>query len=92
MHLMKSCGNNRVSVTFPLPLLFLLSLFLSSLIIKPCLYAAPAYDLKTLLRNGASDQELRELLTTIVGQKGHYTKANSRVGTFEKFSMQSIGG
>jgi cyclic pyranopterin phosphate synthase len=58
--------------------------------IKPCLYVAPAYDLKALLRNGAGDQELRTVLTTIVGQKGRYTKVNSCVG--ERFSMQSIGG
>jgi len=60
--------------------------------IKPCLYAAPAYDLKGPLRNGAGDEELLALLRKIVGQKGHFTKVNSTVEIFEKFSMQSIGG
>jgi len=60
--------------------------------IKPCLYAAPVYDLKGSLRNGAGDQELRDLLTTIVRGKGQFTRVNSAVGELKKFSMQSIGG
>jgi cyclic pyranopterin phosphate synthase len=60
--------------------------------IKPCLYAASDYDLKQLLRSGAGDKELRDLLRTIVRGKGLFTKANSGVEEFEKFSMQSIGG
>ena len=60
--------------------------------VKPCLYAAPAYELKGLLRSGAGDEELLALLRTIVDQKARYTKVNSSVEIFEKFSMQSIGG
>ena len=46
MHLMKSCGKNRVSVKFPLLLLFLLLLFSSSLIVTPFLHAAEDFAVK----------------------------------------------
>ena len=60
--------------------------------IKPCLYAAPAYDLKGPLRNGAGDEQLRDLSRTIVRGKGQFTKVNSALEELKKFSMQSIGG
>lgn len=37
---MKSCGKNRASVTLPLLLISLLLLFVSLLVVKPCLFAA----------------------------------------------------
>jgi protein-L-isoaspartate(D-aspartate) O-methyltransferase len=46
MRLMKSCGKNRVSVTLPLLLIFLLLFFLSSVVIKPCLHAAEDFAVK----------------------------------------------
>lgn len=46
MHLIKSCGKNRVSVTLPLLPIFLLLLFLSSLVVKPWLHAAEDFSIK----------------------------------------------
>ncbi|UCC98488.1 MAG: GTP 3',8-cyclase MoaA [Phycisphaerales bacterium] len=60
--------------------------------VKPCLYAAPDYDLKTLLRSGAGDEQVRDLLRSILRGKGQFTRVNSAVQEFRRFSMQSIGG
>jgi cyclic pyranopterin phosphate synthase len=60
--------------------------------VKPCLYSTCHYDLKSLLRNGADDEELLNLLRTAVRQKSHYTRLNCPVGQSGEFSMQSIGG
>ena len=57
--------------------------------VKPCLYSAHQYDLKEMLRNGASDDEILRLIRKILHEKSRYTKLNSPA---EKFSMQSIGG
>jgi len=57
--------------------------------IKPCLYSAHTYDLKTLIRNQASDQQIRDLLKRIISEKGNYTKLNSLK---EGFSMCKVGG
>jgi len=57
--------------------------------IKPCLYSAHTYDLKTLIRNQASDQQMRDLLKRIISEKGNYTKLNSLK---EGFSMCNVGG
>jgi cyclic pyranopterin phosphate synthase len=60
--------------------------------VKPCLYSACHYDLKSLLRNGAGDEELLNLLRTAVRQKSHYTRLSYPMGQSGEFSMQSIGG
>lgn len=60
--------------------------------VKPCLYSTCNYDLKSLLRNGAGDDELLALLRTVVRQKSRYTRLNCPAGRSGKFSMQSIGG
>ena len=57
--------------------------------IKPCLYSAHTYDLKTLIRNQASDRQMRDLLKRIISEKGNYTKLNSLK---EGFSMCKVGG
>jgi len=57
--------------------------------IKPCLHAAQSYDLRALLREGAEDASLRDLLRRVIGEKGRYTRLNSQAGDF---LMQSIGG
>ena len=60
--------------------------------VKPCLYSTCNYDLKSMLRNGAGDDEIQTLLRTVVRQKSRYTRLNCPVGQSGEFSMQSIGG
>ncbi len=57
--------------------------------IKPCLYSSHTYDLKKLIRNQASDRQIRDLLKRIISEKGNYTKLNSLK---EGFSMCKVGG
>jgi cyclic pyranopterin phosphate synthase len=57
--------------------------------LMPCLYSAHTYDLKKLIRNGASDRQIRDLLSRIINEKGNYTKLNSLK---EDFSMCKVGG
>lgn len=57
--------------------------------LMPCLYSARTYDLKKLIRSGASDQQIRNLLSRIIHEKGNYTKLNSLK---EDFSMCKVGG
>jgi len=57
--------------------------------IKPCLHAAQSYDIRSLLRAGADDIALRDLIARAIGEKGRYTRLNSHAGDF---LMQSIGG
>jgi cyclic pyranopterin phosphate synthase len=57
--------------------------------LMPCLYSARAYDLKTLIRNGQSDRQIRDFLSLIITEKANYTKSNSLK---EEFSMCKIGG
>jgi cyclic pyranopterin phosphate synthase len=57
--------------------------------IKPCLYSTHHYDLKELIRSGAGDQQLRELLKKVIEEKPKYTKLNSFA---EEFSMREVGG
>ena len=57
--------------------------------IKPCLYSGHSYDLKKLMRNGASDRKVFDLLKKIMGEKSNYTKVNSFT---DEFSMRKIGG
>jgi cyclic pyranopterin phosphate synthase len=55
----------------------------------PCLYSTQAHDIKTLIRNGESDQQIRDFLNRIITEKANYTKSNS---VKEEFSMCKIGG
>ena len=57
--------------------------------LKPCLYAARTYDLRSLLRNGATDEQIRDFLNRVIGEKTLFTKLNSFK---EEFSMCGIGG
>jgi cyclic pyranopterin phosphate synthase len=57
--------------------------------IMPCLYSAHTYNLKKLIRNGASDQQVRDLLNRIITEKANYTKVNSLI---DSFSMCEVGG
>ena len=57
--------------------------------IKPCLHADQCYDVRRLLRSGAGDETIRELIREILREKNRYTRITS---TTEDFLMQSIGG
>jgi cyclic pyranopterin phosphate synthase len=57
--------------------------------IMPCLYSAHTYDLKKLIRSGASDLRVRNLLKKIISEKSNYTKMNSLK---DDFSMCEVGG
>jgi molybdenum cofactor biosynthesis enzyme MoaA len=57
--------------------------------IKPCLYSSKHYNVKQLIRTGASDKEVVELLKEILREKDRYTKLSSSVNEFD---MQKIGG
>ena len=57
--------------------------------IKPCLYSAQDYDIKQLIREGASDEHVRCLLQKIIVQKHTFTKLNTSAN---EFSMRKVGG
>jgi cyclic pyranopterin phosphate synthase len=57
--------------------------------VKPCLHSDQCYDVRRLLRGGASDETIRELIQEILREKRRYTRITS---TAEDFLMQSIGG
>ncbi len=57
--------------------------------LRPCLYSAHQYDLKKLIRSGASDKQVLALLERIIEEKHRYTKFNSFT---EEFSMRKVGG
>jgi cyclic pyranopterin phosphate synthase len=57
--------------------------------LMPCLYSSHTYDLKKLIRSGASNRQIRDLLSRIINEKGNYTKLNSLK---EDFSMCKVGG
>jgi cyclic pyranopterin phosphate synthase len=57
--------------------------------IRPCLYSTHHYDLRELIRSGAGDQQLQELLKMVIKEKPKYTKLNSFT---EEFSMREVGG
>jgi cyclic pyranopterin phosphate synthase len=57
--------------------------------IMPCLYSAHTYNLKKLIRSGACDSVILDLLERIISEKGGYTKMNSLK---ECFSMCEVGG
>jgi len=57
--------------------------------VRPCLYSAYSYDLKGLIRAGASDLQVLSLLKRIIAEKKNFTKLNSFT---EEFCMRDIGG
>jgi cyclic pyranopterin phosphate synthase len=57
--------------------------------IKPCLYSTHDYDVKQLVRGGASDEQVRNLLAKIIAQKHTFTRLNASA---KEFSMWKIGG
>jgi cyclic pyranopterin phosphate synthase len=57
--------------------------------VRPCLYSDHHYNVKELVRGGAGDEVVKDLLKKILNEKGNYTKLNSLA---KEFSMQNIGG
>lgn len=57
--------------------------------IKPCLYSAQNYDIRQLIREGASDKHITGLMQQIMVQKHTFTKLNSSA---KEFSMRKVGG
>ncbi len=57
--------------------------------IKPCLYSAQNYDIRQLIREGASDKHITDLMQQIMVQKHTFTKLNSSA---KEFSMRKVGG
>jgi len=57
--------------------------------VRPCLYSARHYNLKKLIRAGASDEAVLALLKKIIAEKPGYTRLNSLDG---KLSMRNVGG
>ena len=57
--------------------------------IKPCLYSPQEYDMRKLIRGGAPDEQVREVLKVIISRKHTFTRLNS---PGEGFSMRKIGG
>lgn len=57
--------------------------------VRPCLYSAGCYDIKKLVRGGAGDEQVLDLLKKIISEKANYTKLNSPAA---EFSMRSVGG
>ena len=55
----------------------------------PCLYSARTYDLGKLMRDGTTDEQIRDFLNKVIGEKARFTKLNSLK---EEFSMCGIGG
>jgi cyclic pyranopterin phosphate synthase len=57
--------------------------------VRPCLYSAHYYDVGSLVRSGAGDEEILELIKKIMWEKQLYTRLSC---TAEDFSMQNLGG
>lgn len=57
--------------------------------IKPCLYSAKQYDIRELLNNETSEEDILNILKYIIHEKSNY---NKNTKPLEEFSMQSIGG
>lgn len=57
--------------------------------VKPCLYSSRHYDIKSLIREGARDSDLLELIREIMCEKRTYTRQDSTAG---EFFMHKIGG
>ena len=57
--------------------------------LKPCLYSGKQYDIKELLSNSTSEENILSTLRNIIREKRDY---NKKTIPLEEFSMQSIGG
>jgi len=57
--------------------------------VMPCLYSSRTYDLKELIRSGASNAAILDLFKKVISEKGSYTKTNS---LNDYFSMCEVGG
>lgn len=57
--------------------------------VKPCLYSAYSYDLKGLIRAGANDRQVLNLLKRIIAEKKSFTKLKSFT---KEFCMRDVGG
>jgi cyclic pyranopterin phosphate synthase len=57
--------------------------------VRPCLYSAHYYDMGRLVRSGAGDEDILELIGRIMREKKRYTMSSC---TAEDFSMQNLGG
>ncbi len=57
--------------------------------IKPCLYCPREYHISRLIREGASDEQVRCVLKEIIANKHIYTRLSSAP---ENFSMRKVGG
>jgi cyclic pyranopterin phosphate synthase len=57
--------------------------------IRPCLYSACNYNVKRLLREGASDEQVRSLLAEIIACKGNVNRLDALA---TEFSMRKVGG
>ncbi len=60
--------------------------------LKPCLHSAQEFDLRELLRSGASDAELQEALTRVVWDKPSRHNMGSEGWQGRKRVMSQIGG
>jgi cyclic pyranopterin phosphate synthase len=57
--------------------------------LMPCLHAARSYDLRGLLRAGADDETISNVIRRALAEKGGYTRVSA---VADDFLMQSIGG
>jgi len=57
--------------------------------IKPCLYSPQEYDIRKLVRGGAPDEQIREVLKVIISRKHSFTRLTSPA---EGFCMRKVGG
>jgi cyclic pyranopterin phosphate synthase len=57
--------------------------------LQPCLHAAKGYDIKGLLRSGAVDVALFDVIERALREKHRFTKLGV---TAPDFSMQHVGG
>jgi len=57
--------------------------------VKPCLYSPAEYDIRQLVRGGAPDEQVRNVLKEIIASKHTFTRLNSPA---QEFSMRKVGG
>ena len=57
--------------------------------IRPCLYSDYTHDIGRIMRSGASDEQIRNVLATAISSKHAFTRLNSSV---KEFSMRKVGG
>lgn len=58
--------------------------------IAPCLFSGYLYEMKPLLRNGNSDEEIQKLAKKIINEKSSYNKNSASKSDFVE--MSSVGG